>query len=109
MKVTEEQLLRAEEESDEDAPAPKIEKDEDNGYSYRLDRELDTPYDTSYSITKDGMAKSGTKMAKPLDPTLSTRKPKPMLKCFKARKIATTKIAILQLRTTRMIHSAPSP
>jgi hypothetical protein len=46
MKVTEEQLLRAEEESDEDAPAPKIEKDEDNGYSYRLDRELVTPYDT---------------------------------------------------------------
>lgn len=62
--VTDEQLFGMDEESDDDAPAPKIEKDEDTGYSYRLDRELDSAYDRYLSVTKDGMAKSGTKMAK---------------------------------------------
>mmetsp|Transcript_65605 Transcript_65605/g.97143 ORF Transcript_65605/g.97143 Transcript_65605/m.97143 type:complete len:1026 (+) Transcript_65605:290-3367(+) len=38
--------------------------DEETGYDYRLDRELDAAYDRYLSNTKDGMAKSGTKMAK---------------------------------------------
>jgi AdoMet-dependent rRNA methyltransferase SPB1 len=38
--------------------------DEETGYSYRLDRELDEAYDRYLSNTKDGIAKSGTKMAK---------------------------------------------
>ena len=38
--------------------------DEDTGYSYRLDRELDMAYDTYLSQTKKNSAKSGTKMVK---------------------------------------------
>ena len=38
--------------------------DEDTGYSYRLDRELDAAYDSYLVETKNGLAKSGTKMAK---------------------------------------------
>lgn len=38
--------------------------DEETGYSYRLDRELDSAYDRYLSQTKDKGAKSGTKMAK---------------------------------------------
>ena len=38
--------------------------DEDTGYNYRLDRELDSAYDRYLSNTKDKGAKTGTKMAK---------------------------------------------
>lgn len=38
--------------------------DENTGYSYRLDRELDLAYDRYLSQTKSKAAKSGTKMAK---------------------------------------------
>jgi AdoMet-dependent rRNA methyltransferase SPB1 len=38
--------------------------DEGTGYSYRLDRELDEAYDRYLKTTKDGLATSGTKMAK---------------------------------------------
>jgi len=38
--------------------------DEDTGYSYRLDRELDTAYDKYLSNTKSKSAKAGTRMAK---------------------------------------------
>lgn len=38
--------------------------DEDTGYSYRLDREMDYAYDVYLKNTKDGEMKSGTKMAK---------------------------------------------
>ena len=38
--------------------------DEDTGYSYRLDRELDAAYDRYLTHTKSKGAKSGTKMAK---------------------------------------------
>ena len=38
--------------------------DEDTGYSYRLDRELDSAYDKYLEVTNNGLAKSGTKMAK---------------------------------------------
>mmetsp|Transcript_5706 Transcript_5706/g.8547 ORF Transcript_5706/g.8547 Transcript_5706/m.8547 type:complete len:1066 (-) Transcript_5706:94-3291(-) len=38
--------------------------DEDTGYSYRLDRELDMAYDRYLKNTKSKGAKSGTKMAK---------------------------------------------
>ena len=40
------------------------ELDEDTGYNYRLDRELDAAYDRYLSKTKNGQAKAGTKMAK---------------------------------------------
>merc|ERR1712166_1442494 len=39
-------------------------KDEDTGYSYRLDRELDMAYDRFITTTKNGEAKIGTKTAK---------------------------------------------
>lgn len=42
----------------------KDERDEDTGYSYRMERELDEAYNTYLRNTKDGLAKSGTKMAK---------------------------------------------
>jgi AdoMet-dependent rRNA methyltransferase SPB1 len=42
----------------------KEEKDEDTGYSFRLDAELDEAYDRYLAKTKDGLAKSGTKMEK---------------------------------------------
>ena len=39
-------------------------KDEDTGYSYRLDRELDMAYDRFITTTKNSEAKIGTKTAK---------------------------------------------
>lgn len=42
----------------------KEEKDGNTGYSFRLDAELDEAYDRYLSQTKDGIAKSGTKMEK---------------------------------------------
>jgi len=38
--------------------------DEDTGYSFRLDRELDDAYDRYLGSTRDAKAKAGTKMAK---------------------------------------------
>lgn len=42
----------------------KVDKDENTGYSYRLDSELDDAYNRYIMITKDGLAKSGTKSEK---------------------------------------------
>ena len=53
-----------EEESDVESQGEKIELDEDTGYNYNLDRDLDNAYETYLKTTKDGLAKSGTKMAK---------------------------------------------
>ncbi|CAB9518567.1 27S pre-rRNA (guanosine(2922)-2'-O)-methyltransferase [Seminavis robusta] len=49
---------------DESLKKEGAEKDENTGYSYRLDEEMDEAYDRYLSLTKDGLAKSGTKMAK---------------------------------------------
>jgi len=38
--------------------------DEENGYSYRLDKELDEAYESYLKLTKNKAAKAGTKMAK---------------------------------------------
>jgi len=54
-----------EEEFDSSSVQAKEEESEDeNGYSYRLDRELDEAYDLYLSETKSSEAKQGTKMAK---------------------------------------------
>lgn len=66
-KVTHAEIFGAsddENESDVESQGDKEELDEDTGYNYRLDRDLDGAYDTYLKSTKDGMAKSGTKMAK---------------------------------------------
>jgi len=42
----------------------KDDRDEATGYSFRMDRELDEAYNRYLKNTKDGLAKSGTKMAK---------------------------------------------
>jgi len=47
-----------------DSQGEEDDMDYDTGYSYRLDRELDSAYDEYLRITKNGLAKSGTKMAK---------------------------------------------
>ena len=52
------------EESDLESQGEKIEVDDDTGYNYNLDRDLDGAYERYLQTTKDGMAKSGTKMAK---------------------------------------------
>ena len=49
---------------DETLTKQKEEKDDNTGYSFRLDAELDEAYDRYLHITKDGIAKSGTKMEK---------------------------------------------
>lgn len=49
---------------DESLVQHKEEKDENTGYSFRLDAEMDEAYDRYLSATKDGIAKSGTKMEK---------------------------------------------
>ena len=53
-----------EEESDVESQGERIELDEDTGYNYNLDRDLDSAYERYLQTTKDGVAKSGTKMAK---------------------------------------------
>jgi len=74
-KVTDEELFGSSQEKDDEDIVAKEEEDvesqgepddldEATGYSYRLDRELDDAYDRYLSSTKDGLAKSGTKMAK---------------------------------------------
>jgi len=74
-KVTDEQLF-AEESDDDDIAVVRDEDgeviaqgeaddiDENTGYSYRLDRELDAAYDTYLASTKNKTAKNGSKMAK---------------------------------------------
>ncbi len=74
--VTDEQIMiKDDDEEDDDAVIRNEEGDviaqgeaddidEDTGYSYRLDRELDAAYDRYLSNTKSKGAKSGTKMAK---------------------------------------------
>jgi len=74
-KVTDEQLAIGE--NDDNGPIEGVNSDgevesqgeeddldENTGYSYRLDRELDSAYDTYLEKTKNGLAKSGTKMGK---------------------------------------------
>mmetsp|Transcript_6683 Transcript_6683/g.10576 ORF Transcript_6683/g.10576 Transcript_6683/m.10576 type:complete len:616 (+) Transcript_6683:59-1906(+) len=56
--------MAAAEEDDVDSQGEKDEIDDATGYSYRLDRDLDEAYDRYLKKTKDGLAKSGTKMAK---------------------------------------------
>lgn len=75
-KVTDEELLGgndddedgvdfgAEQDEDDASQGEPDDLDEETGYSYRLDRELDAAYDRYLSNTKNGLAKSGTKMAK---------------------------------------------
>lgn len=77
-KVTDDQLLVNEDDSDAEmyddletdehgnvvAQGERDDLDEDTGYSYRLDRELDNAYDRYLSMTKNKSAKSKTKMAK---------------------------------------------
>ena len=65
--ATDEQVFGAEsddEDSDDDRRLKVPEKDEDTGYSYRMERDLDSAYDRYLATTKDGAAKSGTKAAK---------------------------------------------
>ena len=74
-KVTDEQLFEHEEEEVDDdvarnedgevvAQGEEDDIDEDTGYNYRLDRELDSAYDQYLSNTKNKSAKTGTKSAK---------------------------------------------
>lgn len=56
--------IAAAQDDDVDSQGEKDDIDEITGYSYRLDREMDEAYDRYLSNTKDGRAKSGTKMAK---------------------------------------------
>ena len=50
--------------SDDEAPDENQDRDEETGYSYRLDREMDEAYERYLSATKNGAAKRGTKTAK---------------------------------------------
>lgn len=75
-KVSDEQLFAKESDDEEETDVVVNDKgeiiaqgeaddiDEDNGYSYRLDRELDAAYDRYLSNTKNKSAKSGTRSAK---------------------------------------------
>lgn len=70
-KVTDEQLFGGSSEEEDNNDRNEVESqgepddlDENTGYSYRLERELDDAYETYLRSTKNGMAKSGTKMAK---------------------------------------------
>ena len=74
-KVTYEEAFGADDDDDDDdegvgddasvqSQGDKDELDEETGYSFRMDRELDDAYDRYLKNTKDGLAKSGTKMAK---------------------------------------------
>ncbi|KAL9181616.1 hypothetical protein ACHAXT_010421 [Thalassiosira profunda] len=67
-KVTDAQILAAEgESSDEDGLAfdeGGSDEESDDGHDYSREDELDAAYNRYLSNTKDGMAKSGTKMAK---------------------------------------------
>jgi AdoMet-dependent rRNA methyltransferase SPB1 len=51
-------------ESDAESQGEKFEIDDDTGYNYNLDRDLDDAYETYLRNTKDSKAKVGTKMAK---------------------------------------------
>ena len=71
-KVTDEQLFGQDEESDivaeekdeVESQGEPDDLDEETGYSFRLDRELDEAYDRYLRGTKNGLAKSGTKAVK---------------------------------------------
>jgi len=68
-KVTEDQLAGGDDDSDDEVDGLKNRKDDDSSddedeKNYSLDAELDAAYNRYLSNTKDGMAKSGTKMAK---------------------------------------------
>jgi len=76
-KVTDEQLLNTGEDEDKDddnvvrdkdgrvvAQGEEDDIDEDTGYSYRLDRELDGAYDLYLANTKSESVKKGSRMAK---------------------------------------------
>jgi AdoMet-dependent rRNA methyltransferase SPB1 len=69
-KVTHDEVFGADIDDDEideesvQSQGEKDDRDEETGYSYRIERELDEAYNTYLSNTKDGLAKSGTKMAK---------------------------------------------
>lgn len=57
--------VESEDEDGDDIALGKIPaKDEETGYSYRLDRDLDAAYERYLENTKNGAAKSGTKAAK---------------------------------------------
>ena len=65
--ATDEQVfgVDSEDEDDDDIALGKIPgKDEETGYSYRLERDLDAAYERYLENTKNGAAKSGTKAAK---------------------------------------------
>lgn len=68
--VTEEQAFGAASDDDDDdegggTPGKGVpERDEDTGYSYRLDKELDAAYEQYLQTTKNGEAKVGTRAAK---------------------------------------------
>ena len=62
---SEDELERAKKERDElSSQGEESDLDEENGYSYRLDRELDAAYDQYLQKTKNNEAKKGTKMDK---------------------------------------------
>ena len=69
-RVTDDQIMPDDDDDDivvdldESLMKEQVEKDENTGYSYRMDAELDEAYDRYLTITKDGIAKSGTKMEK---------------------------------------------
>ncbi len=74
-KITDDQIYDEEEVEDDEnvvrneqgeiiAQGEEDDLDEETGYSYRLDRELDAAYDRFLVYTKNNAAKSGTKMAK---------------------------------------------
>jgi AdoMet-dependent rRNA methyltransferase SPB1 len=70
-KVTDEQLFGGSSDEEDNLDQDEVESqgepddlDEDTGYSYRLDRELDDAYETYLRNTKNGLATSGTKMTK---------------------------------------------
>ena len=69
-RVTDEQIFGDPEdddivvELDESLKKERKEKDEETGYSYRLDEEMDEAYNHYLENTKDGLAKSGTKHEK---------------------------------------------
>lgn len=65
--ATDEQVFGAESDDESDDDADKLkgpDKDEDTGYSYRMEKDLDSAYDRYLESTKNGAAKSGTKASK---------------------------------------------
>ncbi len=74
-KVTDDQLMGGADDSDadeedglksrrDDGDGSSDDDDDEDGHNYSLESELDAAYNRYLSNTKDGMAKSGTKMAK---------------------------------------------